>query len=103
MILKDIIADEEIVGREAHIRVAESTYSQCIKYLELAELEGYVGGEIKEPGIIVYPLQEIDEELSEWINDDIPVRLLKMIEKAIKAGADHLVIELEKSGDVFAA
>lgn len=103
MILKDIIADEEIVGREAHIRVAESTYSQCIKYMEFAELEGYVGGEIRGYGTIAYLLEEINEELSEWINDEVPHRLLKMIEKAIKSGADYLVLDLEKSGDVYAA
>lgn len=103
MILKNIIIDEEIIGREAHIRIAESTYAQCAKYVEVAELEGYVGGEIREDGTIAYPLEEIDEELSEWINDEVPHRLLKMIEKAIKAGADHLIVELEKSGDVYAA
>ncbi|MDD4969809.1 MAG: hypothetical protein PHT07_10320 [Paludibacter sp.] len=103
MVLKDIIADEEIIGREAHIRVAESTYIQCIEYMRIAELEGYAGGEIRGDGIIAYLLEEINEELSEGVNDEVPHRLLKMIEKAIKSGADYLVLDLEKSGDVYAA
>lgn len=103
MMMKPIIVDDELIGSEAHIRVAESTFNQCVKYMEIADLEGYVGGTYREDGSIEYELQACDEELSEGINEDIPHRLLKMIEKAIKAGADHLVIELEKSGDMFAA
>lgn len=103
MVCKDIIVDEEVVGREVRIRVAVSTYLQCIDYMHIAELEGYVGGEVKEYGVIRYPLGEMNDELSEGVNEEVPLRLLKMIEKAIKAGADYLVLELEKSSDVHAA
>lgn len=103
MQMKNIVHDDEIIGLEAIIRVAESTYNQCLDYKEIADLEGYIGGEIREDGAIVYPLVDINEELSEGINDEVPNRLLKMLEKAIRSGADFLVLTLEKSVEHYAA
>lgn len=103
MQMKNIVHDDEIIGLEAIIRVAESTYNQCLDYKEVADLEGYIGGEIREDGAIVYALVDINEELSEGINDEVPNRLLKMLEKAIRSGADFLVLTLEKSVEHYAA
>lgn len=103
MYMRDIMDENEVIGVEAHVRVAESTYNQCLSYKDVADLEGYLGGEIREDGTIIYILSEIDEEFSEGVNEEVPHRLLKMLEKAIKAGADYLVLTPERSGEVFAA